>query len=217
VESTRCGQFKCKAPATKVAFAFESLSERYYEIYVVEVPGGQPRLVATFPAADNGAPNWSRDGQWIYFYSSHENGPFQLWKIPVKGGPAVRVTKNGGIYAVESDNGRFLYYAKFEHPGVWRMPLNGGEETQVLDQPTAQCWFNWGLVRTEIYFLNVTAKPNGRIEFFEFATRKTTPIFNLEKRPTSLGGLAVSPDRKSLLFGQSEFDDSNIVLVKNFR
>jgi len=197
--------------------AFESLSKRYYEIYVIEVPGGQPRLVTTFPGADNGAPNWSRDGQWIYFYSAHENGPFQLWKVPVKGGSAVKVTRNGGVYAIESDDGRFLYYAKFEQPGLWKMPLDGGEESQVLGQPLGQYWFNWGLVRTGIYFLNLSAKPSGRIEFFDFATRKTTAIFSLEKPPPSIGGLAVSPDGKSLLFGQSEFDDSNIMLVKNFR
>ena len=97
------------------------------------------------------------------------------------------------------------------------MPLEGGEETQVLDQPLGQYWFNWGLIRKGIYFLNLSAKPNGRIEFFDFATRKTTSIFSLEKLPPSIAGLAVSPDGKSLLFGQSEFDDSNIMLVKNFR
>jgi hypothetical protein len=58
--------------------------------------------------------------------------------------------------------------------------------------------------------------PNGRIEFFDFATREKTPIFSLEK-PASHGGLAVSPDGRSLLYGQNEFWDSYIMLVKNFR
>jgi Tol biopolymer transport system component len=197
--------------------ALESISKRYYEIYIVEVPGGQPRLIATFPGADNGAPNWSRDGQWIYFYSAHESGPFQLWKVPVKGGSAVKVTRNGGVYASESADGRFLYYSKFEQPGVWKMPLDGGEETQLLDQPLRRYWFNWALVRTGIYFINASAQPNGRIEFFDFATRKTSPVFSLEKPPSTIGALAVSPDGRSLLFGQNEFDDSNIMLMKNFR
>jgi hypothetical protein len=54
----------------------------------------------------------------------------------------------GGIYAIESDGGRFLYYSKFEQPGVWRMPLNGGEETQVLGHPAGWAWFDWALART---------------------------------------------------------------------
>ena len=73
------------------------------------------------------------------------------------------------------------------------------------------------LAPTGIYFLNESFKPNGRIGFFDFATRETTPIFTLEKPLTVFGGLAVSPDGRSLLYAQNELDDSYIVLVKNFR
>jgi len=197
--------------------AFESRSKRFYEIYVVEVPGGQPRLVPTFPEADNGAPNWSRDGQWIYFYSAHESGPFQLWKVPFKGGSPVKVTSSGGVYAIESEDHRFLYYSKYEQPGIWKMPVDGGEETRVLDQPVAQRWFNWTLARTGIYFINLNAKPNGKIEFFDFATRTTTSILTLDKPAPIIGGLTLSPGGRALLIVQSEFDDSNVMLMKNFR
>jgi Tol biopolymer transport system component/DNA-binding winged helix-turn-helix (wHTH) protein len=197
--------------------AFESQSLDYYEIYVLEVPGGRPRLVPTFPEGDNGAPNWSRDGKWIYFYSTHETGPLQLWKTPFQGGSPVQVTRNGGVYAIESDDGRFLYYSKFEQPGLWRMPLNGGEETRVLDQPAGSAWFDWALATTGIYFINASAEPNGRIEFFDFASRKTTPIFSLQKPFYKPKGLALSPDRTSLLYTQNESPDSYIMLVKNFR
>jgi len=60
-------------------------------------------------------------------------------------------------------------------------------------------------------------KPYGRIEFLDFATRRTTPIFSLEKPPSHFGGLAISKDGRSLLYGQRELDDSYIMLVKNFR
>jgi Tol biopolymer transport system component/DNA-binding winged helix-turn-helix (wHTH) protein len=197
--------------------AFESQSLNYVEIYVLEVPGGRPRLVPTFPGGDNGAPNWSRDGQWIYFYSKHETGPLQLWKVPFQGGSPVQVTKNGGVYAIESDDGRFLYYSKFEQPGIWKMPLNGGEETRVLDQPAGEAWFDWALATTGIYFINASAEPNGRIEFFDIASRKTTPIFSLQKPFYKPKGLALSPDGTSLLYTQNESPDSYIMLVKNFR
>ena len=198
--------------------AFEFHPQEHYEIYVVEVPAGRPHLVPTFPGADNGAPNWSRDGQWIYFYSDHEKGPFQLWKVPVKGGTPVRVTRNGGVYAIESDDGHFVYYSKYEQPGIWKMPLSGGDEALVMDQPAGFRWFNWGLVRNGIYFLNFKNPPLGTIDFFEFATRKKISIFSLNKpAPDRIGGLAVSPDGRSILYGQSESQDSYIMLVKNFR
>jgi Tol biopolymer transport system component/DNA-binding winged helix-turn-helix (wHTH) protein len=195
---------------------FEFRRQEHEEIHVVEVPGGRPRLVPTFPGADNGAPNWSRDGQWIYFYSDHEGRPFQLWKVPFKGGPPVRVTTNGGVYAVESDDGRFLYYSKYTQPGVWRMPVAGGEEVRILDQPAGRQWFSWALTPNGIYFL-AGAPPDGKLEFFDFATGKTISIFVLEKPVPLFSGLALSSDGKSLLFGQLESSDSYIMWAKNFR
>jgi hypothetical protein len=106
----------------------------------------------------------SRDGQWIYFYSGRDKGTYQLWKAPLKGGSPVRVTSNGGIYAIESVDGRSLYYSKFGEPGVWKRPLDGGEESRV--PINAYCWFGWDVARSGIYFLNLDFPPNDRIEFF---------------------------------------------------
>jgi Tol biopolymer transport system component len=192
---------------------FEFQSRHYYDIYVVDVPGGRPRLLPTFPESDNGAPNWSRDGKWIYFYSTHEKGPIQLWKAPFQGGTPVRVTKNGGVYGSESYDGRFLYYSKLEQPGIWKMPVNGGQEEQILDQPEGAWWFNWALSPTGLYFLSPTGIEKGRIEFFDFATRKRTPIGDVD---SSTHGLALAPDRKSLLYNRNESEDYSIMLVKNF-
>jgi hypothetical protein len=100
--------------------------------------------------------------------------------VPFKGGPPVRVTKNGGVYAIESDDGRFLYYSKYIQPGIWKMPVAGGEEVQVLDQPAGEQWFNWALTRNGIYFLNWDSQ-DWKIKFFDFATGKTISIFALEK------------------------------------
>jgi Tol biopolymer transport system component len=182
-------------------------------VYVADEPGGRSRVVPTFSGSDNGAPNWSRDGQWIYFYSDHEKGPIQLWKVPLQGGTPVQVTKNG-VYGIESDDGRFLYFSKIAQTGVWKMPLQGGEDTRVSDQPAG--WYNWALTRSGIYFLNISATPN-RLEFLDFATGGITPIWTLEKPAPPFGGLALSPDRKALLYCQIDQDDSYLMLVKNFR
>jgi Tol biopolymer transport system component/predicted Ser/Thr protein kinase len=199
--------------------AFESHPQAYSQVYVAEVGGNaQPRLLPTFPGVDNGAPTWSRDGQWVYFYSDREGGRFQIWKTRMSGGPAVQVTKNGGILGIESKDGRFLYFAKFESPGIWRMPLNGGDETRILDQPEGDVqWCNWVLVVSGIYFLDSGSKSGRKasIQFFDFASRQKIPVYTLNGG-SSLG-LAVSPDEKSILFAQEKLFESSIVLVKNFR
>ena len=193
---------------------FEFQSQHYYDVYVLEVPDGRPRRLITFADADNGAPNWSRDGKWIYFYSSHEKGPLQLWKVPFEGGTPVRVTKNGGVYAIESADGRSLYFSKFEQPGIWKMPMNGGGEERVSDGPEGFRWFNWALGSEGIYFVNDASNEKPGIEFFDFATREKTLIDVVEKPGF---GLALAPDGKLLLYSRTESEDYEIMLVKNFR
>ena len=188
---------------------FEVQLQHFYEIYVIDLPDGRPRLLPTFPKSDNGAPNWSRDGKWIYFYSTDGKGLFQLWKVPFEGGVPVRVTKNGGIYAIESEDGRFVYYTKYLS-GIWKMPVNGGEEEIVLDQAVG--WPGWALSRRGIYF-EPRADEKGRIQFFDFATHKRIPIADLDKQNP---GLALSPDGRSILYSRRDFEDYEIMLVKNF-
>ncbi len=197
--------------------AFEAITKDFWEVYLLEYPGGTPRELPTFPGANNGVPRWSRDGQWIYFYSTHEKGTYQLWKIPFRGGTPIRVrTGEGGIYVTESPDRRFLYYIKWGEAGLWRMPLEGGQETKVLELEHTGTW-DWTLAPNGIYFLDYSFNPNGKIEFFDFTTRSTTPIFAVEKPVPQFGGLALSPDGKSLLFGQNGIDESYIMFVKNFR
>jgi Tol biopolymer transport system component/DNA-binding winged helix-turn-helix (wHTH) protein len=195
--------------------SFESVAEEYYQVGIIEMPDGTPRMLTTFPGADNGAPNWSRDGDWIYFYSGHDRGGYQLWKVPRKGGSPVQVTTKGGVYGIESMDGRFLYYTKFGETGIWRKSLGNGEESQL--PLNIYYWVGWDVARGGIYFLNPSFKPNGRIEFFDFANGQSTPIFALDRPFPFFGGLALSPDGKSLLFGQSELNESYIMIMKNFR
>jgi Tol biopolymer transport system component len=196
--------------------AFEFHPHERSEIYVVEVPGGVPRLLPTIPGSDNLSPSWSRDGKWIYFASKRDAEPFQIWKIPVQGGPPSQLTKHGGISPAESLDGRYLYYSKYEQTGVWRMPLQGGgEESEILSDIDSGSWPNWALSPEGIYFLKFGKFPQAELAFFDSATGKTHVVWPLEKR---LGwGLSLSPNGKSLLYIQSQFDESNLMLVRNFR
>jgi hypothetical protein len=74
------------------------------------------------------------------------------------------------------------------------MLMDGGEETQVLDQPPVGDWFN-----SKSTFSMRVCKSNGRIEFFAFATHETTAIFSLKKPAQGYGGqIILSPaDRAS--------------------
>jgi Tol biopolymer transport system component/DNA-binding winged helix-turn-helix (wHTH) protein len=196
--------------------AFEFHPHERSEIYVVEVPGGEPHLVPTIPGSDNLSPSWSRDGKWLYFASKRGDEPFQIWKMLFPGGSPVQLTRNGGIAPEESPDGRYLYYAKYEQGGIWRMPLQGGAETEVMsDVGGGGSWPEWALRSNGIYFLKEDEYPKVSIDLFEFAADKTIRIWKLEKEPG--WGLSMSRDGKSIVYIQNEFSESNLMLVRNFK
>lgn len=207
------GRARWSPDAHYIAFEFHP-GERS-EIYVVEVPGGVPHLVRTIPGADNLSPSWSRDGKWLYFASKNGSEPFQIWRIPFPGGSPIRLTKNGGIAPEESSDGCYLYYAKYEQGGVWKMPLQGGEESEVLSEIRGGGWAEWALRPNGIYYLKYGKYPQASIALFEFATRNSIPIWDLEKEAG--WGLSMSQDGKSIAYIQNEFSESNLMLVRNFR
>ncbi len=187
------------------------------DIYVISAAGGPGRRL-TSEASENVAPSWARNGKWVYFGSTR-SGSMQIWKVPAEGGSALQVTRHGGFEGFESADGKTLYYAKGRSvPGIWQIPVAGGEESLTLDRDQAGFWRLWTVVEKGIYFATASTPSKPVIEFFDFATRKVTQVVAVEKGLNrSDPGLSVSPDRLWLLFTQLDQSGSDIVLVDNFR
>jgi len=141
--------------------------------------------------------------------------------MPAAGGEAQPVTKDGGSAAYESRDGQFLFYTKARNvAGIWRVPVEGGEETLVLDTHMAGYWSAWTVVEQGIYFL--TAEKMGRpaVEFFSLTTGRVTEVAPLAK-PFKLAanpeGLSVSPDGRWILYTQEDQRDTDLMRVENFR
>jgi Periplasmic component of the Tol biopolymer transport system len=196
--------------------AFDSGVGGNLDIYVIDSRGGQPRRLTNEPSHEV-VPSWSRDGRWLYF-ASDRTGDWEVWKMPSAGGPAAQVTHHGGFAAFESPDGRFLYYAKgLTVPGLWRIPTDGGEESEVILPLEAGYWGYWAVVEDGIYCLDTTTTKPG-IAFFDFTTRRTTRVFDLQNPPARfVPGLAISPDKKIILYTQLDALNSDIMLVENFR
>jgi Tol biopolymer transport system component len=198
--------------------AFDFRSEGKWSIYAVSADGGLPRSIATSDF-DNNMPSWSGDGRWIYFASTR-TGDYQVWKAPAQGGKAVQVTRQGGGPAFESPDGKYVYYAKSfpaQAPGIWRVPVDGGDEVQIFDSFKSELFGDWAVVSDGIYFVNPDAKDGVAIEFFNFATRQVKQVATLGKVNIMEHGIAVSPDRRQILYTQNDQSGGDIMLVENFR
>jgi Tol biopolymer transport system component/DNA-binding winged helix-turn-helix (wHTH) protein len=186
-------------------------------IYVINADGGAARRL-TSDTDEDVTPSWSRDGRWIYFGCTR-SGSMQIWKISAEGGAATQVTRHGGFEGFESADGQYFYYAKGRAmPGIWRVPVGGGEESLVVDYHQAGLWRYWAVTDKGIYFATAETPSHPLIEFFNFDTRKITTIAKLNKPLFKTDpGLAVSPDEKSLLVVQIDQKGSDIMLMENFR
>jgi Tol biopolymer transport system component/DNA-binding winged helix-turn-helix (wHTH) protein len=193
---------------------FQSSLKGQLDVALINVRGGMWERI-TFEPGDENVPSWSHDGQWIYFHSTR-SGQSQVWKARTDGSGAVQVTKRGGFAALESPDGRFLYYSK-ETPGgpaLWRMPVGGGEEHEVV--AGISDWSTFAPLNHGVYFIarrGHTAAAS--IQFLSFADGAITTIIVIAK-PVFVG-LTVSPDGKSLLYTQIDQESSDLMLVERFR
>jgi Tol biopolymer transport system component/serine/threonine protein kinase len=194
--------------------AFDARTEGQADVYVISADGGAPHRLTTEPSEDIN-PAWSRDGRWLYFCSGR-SGSLQIWKMPAEGGPAIQLTKQGGFEGFEETSGKFFYYAKGRGvPGIWKAPVDGGEETPVVEADKAGLWRNWALTDQGIYFTNSDRPEKPVIEFFSFATGKATKLTSFDRRIFGTG-IALSPDGRWLLFSLIDRQGRNIMLVDNF-
>jgi Tol biopolymer transport system component/DNA-binding winged helix-turn-helix (wHTH) protein len=198
----------------------DSRPEGNADIYIVSSEGGgQPRRLTTDPGEDI-VPSFSRDGRWIYFTSSR-SGRLQVWKMAPDGSDAVQVTKNGGFEPRESPDGRWLYYAQDRgSSSIWRIPVNGGEETPVYDFQQKTLSRMWAVVNEGIYFAVAESSTQSAIKFYSFSNGSVkTIVENIEdgSLPNSISGLTISPDGRWALFPLVVERGSDLMMIENFR
>jgi Tol biopolymer transport system component len=193
--------------------AFDSSSEGQGEIYVVSAEGGKPRRLTNHPASDY-VPSWSQDGKLIY-YCSERSGGEQVWKVPADGGEPIQVTGNGGFVTQESPDRRTLHYLKtvsFETFGLWKLPVEGGKETCVIESVHAR---NFVVSDRGIYFIPVAEEGVYSIQFLNFETGRTHRVARLGD--SIWGGFTVSPDERTFLYVRRSKPEGDLMLVENFR
>lgn len=195
--------------------AFDSMKSGSQDVYVVPSQGGPIRRLTTESSQEDMA-SWSHDGRWIYFRSDR-SGANEIWKAPASGGPAVAVTTNGGADAFESRDGKFVYYAKWGQQGIWRKPVTGGPEIIVTHSGSP---YYWGLFDNGICLVDPYGVTGATINCLDFASSKMTIQCTLPKgtRVNKCGpSFSVSHDGRWILYAGVERQESDIMVVENFR
>ncbi len=145
---------------------------------------------ATSGAGNDRAPRWAPDGRVLAFISTRD-GSAQLWRIPIRGGEAAKITnvKDGIADFLWSPDGKTLF---FWTDVAWGDSLEAARrgggfptEAKIFTDLFYRHWDEWRLgVRSHLFRVNLT----------DGAATDITP-FDRDIPPLALGGrdIAVSP------------------------
>ena len=191
------------------------------DVYLVDLDG-RPSIPLTSDPAFDGTPEWSSDGQWIYF-TSNKSGRPELWKIPANGGTASQLTRGGGLQPREAPDGRTLFYLDNPLSGaggtsggsrLMQVPVEGGEEVVVLDRVRFGLW---AVTDGGIMFATIE-RDQDALDFYGFRDRVVRRLGALPFRISRfVGGLTVSRDGRWALASVTERWESDILVAEGVR
>ena len=93
------------------------------------------------------------------------------------------------------------------------MPIEGGEETKVLDSVDAGS--AWTVRQKGIYYLACRDANLARdLCFFDFDSGKVRKLLRATRK---MYGFAISPDGQTVLYSQTDDSGSDLMLVENFQ
>ena len=109
-------------------------------VYVVPVGGGKPKQIT--PTGPSYLHGWSPDGKTLTF-TGQRDGELDIYKVPVNGGPEVRLTTTKGLDdgSEYSPDGKYIYFNSTRSGlmQLWRMKPDGSNQEQL----TTDEYNNW--------------------------------------------------------------------------
>ena len=148
---------------------------------------------------------------------SDRSGTFGAWKVPAERGEAVPLSgllSNVSPYLtpIESPGGKYLYFLRDD--SVWRIPVEGGEPVLIVEELFRRG--SLAVFEDGLYYIGKADEDGTHpIRFKDFASGRENTL----ARTTGevFWNLAVSPDRRTLLYVQEVDGGADLMLVENFQ
>ncbi len=195
--------------------AYDGLANGHSAIFIMNVSRRSSRIFVN-GAGDYMMPTWSRDGRRIYFTAQNEN---KIMRQAVTSGVPEVIT-NGRGETFEAPDGKCLYQIRWG-PGidqhVWQVPITGGQGVPLAMFEHLDPLRYFAMDANGLYLLSTDHSP-WVIVFYDFRTHNFTPVFTMDRSPR-LGtpSLSVSPDRRWLIYAQTDQGGSDLMLLRPVR
>lgn len=188
------------------------------DIYKVRVDGTNVMRV-TYDPSDERNGSWSRDGRRIYF-RSNRGGSVRVWKTEADHRvEPVPATAAESSEAIESLDGKTLYFTKHDDAGLWQKPLPDGPEILIVPDWHAREGF-WDVIQEGILMIDkqvVGSKIDQPLTLYSFTSRTLIPYGTLPGLVSRIqDGMSARPDG-SLLWAQIEPNFSDVMLFEHWQ
>ena len=126
----------------QIAISHGTKEDRRSRIYTLPFDGGTPALIT--PMAPSYLHGWSPDKKMLA-YCADRNGNYDVYVIPAAGGEEIRLTTAEGLDdgPEYSPCGNYIWFNSVRTGlmQVWRMKVDGSEQTQMTFDETRNSWF----------------------------------------------------------------------------
>jgi Tol biopolymer transport system component/DNA-binding winged helix-turn-helix (wHTH) protein len=191
--------------------AFDGRRSGPADVFVMDADGNNLQQLT-----EGYMPSWSADGRYIYYVSNRRRMP-QIWKIPVAGGAAIKVTETHSRDPLESPDGRVLYFTNVDR--LWQKNLASGLESAVPGIEDRAISRYWDLTPGKIYFGVSTDKSDRfQLNYLDLQTGRVELLLELSGIMAKwVPGITVKPGDQ--LLGVSYLNNilGDIQLLDNWR
>ena len=145
----------------------------------------------------------------IHVVSANGGEPQRVTNHPADDAEAVQLTREGGVSAYESPDGKSLYYTKERgRTSLWKIPVDGGEESLVLN---GVYHVSFTGANAGMFFVLSDLRSIQELSYAIGETRVVAVAAELIQHPN------LSPDGRWILYTQNEPGGNDLMLVENFR
>lgn len=200
LNSTVIGYPRWSADSRRIAF--HSWMGSRPQVFTIGVDSNRPAAQLTNAAFGALSPSWSADGKYIYFGRIVDSP--RMFRIPAQGGPIEDLFEaSGGIVAPD---GRRIVYFKENRSGIFSRSLDGdpasNPEVKLVDDYKAP-GDDLNPFPDGIYYISWNGDGRRRaVRFYNYAQKKSVDVIELPGPVATPPDLAVSPDRRRLIFHQ---------------
>ncbi len=158
-------------------------------------------------------PAWNTDGNAIY---GQPHTSDTLYLFPLNGSSAEQITAGPGLAPKIYEN--YIYFIRgWEQREIWRIPVSGGAEEQVLTGIKNMYIRSWHVVKNGIYFFRVDDDVP-ELCFYDFRLKKIKSVKHIPEaaRRNINISIDIDPQEEYLLYSRQDPVESDIILVDNF-